>query len=409
MAGSFRCVLRAWRNFDRPARRTPFWNLVVAGLLGLTISAAPASAAPGDEQKQAVLKLKTPDAAVRLFGASPPWLWLSALFAPSVETDKVVAVPVTNIATQNANVKLSARFIPTNGLAMAHTPSLALSLISGSPAKATNMLAESAVAIPIPHGDTKQLKLELGSTSLPAGLYTGQIQFVADPDGAPAEQITQITPVEVRIRHSALCALFVIVLGIGLGRLSQLVYAPQMLARLQLLDAVLELEAKLNGIADATRKAELQAKLVAFRAKLSDRNADPAKLQAELQALVDAITTANLPPTAAAVPTMLPEPTRKPPGRVKAWTTAGIGWIGALLRALAGVTPLPLQTVYNWLLPILVLITFVALTITFMVQQYGGTGTAETFGSGGIADYAGLFLAGVASEAIASGLRAVKK
>ena len=46
--------------------------------------------------------------------------------------------------------------------------------------------------------------------------------------------------------------------------------------------------------------------------------------------------------------------------------------------------------------------------MVFMLQQYGGTGTAETFGAGGLTDYAALFLAGVASEAIAGGLRTVK-
>jgi hypothetical protein len=39
------------------------------------------------------------------------------------------------------------------------------------------------------------------------------------------------------------------------------------------------------------------------------------------------------------------------------------------------------------------------------VQNYGGS---ETFGAGGLADYATLFLAGVASEALVGGLRAVK-
>jgi hypothetical protein len=77
-------------------------------------------------------------------------------------------------------------------------------------------------------------------------------------------------------------------------------------------------------------------------------------------------------------------------------------------RILAGVTPLPLQSVYDWLLPFFVLLTLIALTVVFMLQQYGGTGAAETFGAGGLADYAGLFLAGIASEAIAGGLRTVK-
>jgi hypothetical protein len=76
-----------------------------------------------------------------------------------------------------------------------------------------------------------------------------------------------------------------------------------------------------------------------------------------------------------------------------------------VLRILSGASPLPLQSVYDWLLPLMLLLTLFVATVLFMVQQYGGT---ETFGAGGIADYAGLFLAGVASEAITGGLRAIK-
>lgn len=370
--------------------------MVAACLLGLAVCAAPAQAAP-DPPPTPALKLKAPDAAVRLFGASPPWLWLSALFAPAVENDRVVAVPVINTSTED--VKLTATFVPTNGLAMAHTPSLALSSVSGTAAGAANILASPGVSIPIPRGDTAQLKLALGSSSLPAGLYTGQLQFVATSND---KTITQSTSVEVRIRHSAVCALSVIVLGILLGRLSQLVYAPQMVARMQLFDRVLQLDQKIVGIADAAVQGQLLGRLNNIRAKLSDGDVDPAKLQAEFQTLADDVSRALLPPAAGAA---APQPEAGAPSQ----PNPAVRWISTGLRALAGVTLLPLQTVYNWLLPILVLITFVVLTIMFMVQQYGGTGTAETFGSGGIADYAGLFLAGVASEAIAGGLRAIKK
>jgi hypothetical protein len=68
-----------------------------------------------------------------------------------------------------------------------------------------------------------------------------------------------------------------------------------------------------------------------------------------------------------------------------------------------------LGIVYEWLMAIFVVFTLVSLTVVFMLQQYGGsTGSAQTFGTGGLADYAALFLAGVASEAIVGGLRAVR-
>ena len=50
-------------------------------------------------------------------------------------------------------------------------------------------------------GDTSQLKLMLTSAKLPAGLYTGQVQFKAEPTESKADPITQVTALEVRIRE----------------------------------------------------------------------------------------------------------------------------------------------------------------------------------------------------------------
>jgi hypothetical protein len=374
--------------------------MFAACLVGLAICGAPAVLVASETQPKPVLKLKTPEAAVRLFGASPPWLWLSALFAPSVERDRVVAVPVINTSTEN--VKLTATFVPTNGLAMAHPPGLTLTQVSGAPPASRDILSNAAVPVGIPHGDTAQLKLELGSTDLPAGLYTGQIQFTAASDGQTADPITQITSVEVRIRHSAVCALFVILVGILLGRLSQLVYDPQMIARVQLLDWIHQLEPKIARISDGTARDSFKKRLDDLRVLLFGRTIDMAKLQADFQALEVLVNNAlGTPPTTA---TIAPPPR---PANASAPRRLASG-IGTGLRILAGVTPLPLQTVYDRLLPFLLLLTLVTLVVVFMVQQYGGT-AAETFGAGGIADYAGLFLAGVASDAITGGLRAVKK
>jgi len=402
MAGSFRNVLFASRDSHCPTRRKPFWSLATVCLLGLFACAAVAPA-NGETQTKPVLKLKTPDAAVRLFGASPPWLWLSALFAPSVERDKVVAIPVINTSTEN--IKLTATFVPTNGLAMAHPPGLTLADVSGASQASTDILANPAAPVGIPHGDTAQLKLVLGSTDLPAGLYTGQIQFKAESAGQAADPITQVTSVEVRIRHSAICALFVVLVGIVLGRLSQLAYDPQMIARVQLLDWIHQLEPKIAGVADVAVRAALKARLDNLRLRLFGRGVDAAKLQADFQTLEgDVNTNIGTPAIAATIAPAPPAADAPAPNRF----VRGLKKIGTAFRILAGVTPLPLQTVYDRLLPFLLLLTLATLVVVFMVQQYGGA-AAETFGAGGIADYAGLFLAGVASDAITGGLRAVKK
>ena len=38
------------------------------------------------------------------------------------------------------------------------------------------------------------------------------------------------------------------------------------------------------------------------------------------------------------------------------------------------------------------LLTLVAITVVFVLQQYGGSGAAETFGAGGLADDGGALL-----------------
>jgi hypothetical protein len=351
-----------------------------------------------------VLKLKTPDAGVRLFGANCRFgftCWLSALFAPTVVRDRVTAVPVINTSTEA--VKLSAKFVPTNALAMARAPSLTLEEVPATGAAAKNMLANPAPTIdPIAIGDTKQLKLELGSTRLPAGLYTGQIQFQAESTTGKAETITQIANVEVRIRDSAIWALLAILLGILLGRISQLVYDPKMTARVQLLDWIYQLESKIARVPLANQ-APLKQRLDSLRNRLFDRGADADALKAEFAKLETDVDNALSGAGIAGMRAIAPAP----PGAA-APPTAG-GRIANALRILAGVSTLSLQSVYDWLLPLLVLVTLFVLTVVFMTQQYGGTGTAETFGAGGIADYAGLFLAGVASEAITGGLRAIKQ
>jgi hypothetical protein len=312
----------------------------------------------------------------------------------------VAAVPVINTSTEN--VTLSAKFVPTNGLAMAQEPKLALDRVPPT-APPTNLLGPKAT-IRIASGDTAQLKLELTSTRLPAGLYTGQIQFQVEPASGNADPITQITTVEVRIRDSAIWALLTIVLGIVLGRVAQLVYDPQVVARLQLLDWIHQLEPRIAGLPAGNAQSELKTRLDNLRIRLFSRGADAAALQTDFRALQNDVTnaitaTGGVAPAAIAPAAPAPEGEQGP---------AIVAWIGRAFRILAGVTPLPLESIYDWLLPFFVLLTLVALTVVFMLQQYGGTGTAETFGAGGLADYAGLFLAGVASEAIVGGLRAVK-
>lgn len=354
-------------------------------------------------QTKSVLKLKAPDAGVRLYGAHCRLIcWLSALFAPAVFRDQVAAVPVINISSEP--VILSAKFVPTNGLAMANAPALALDPVPLA-ASAKNMLTDPNATALIASGDTVQFKLERGSTPpLPAGLYTGQIQFQAKPATGNADPITQITTVEVRIRDSAIWALLTVVLGILLGRLSQLVYDPQVIARVQLLDWIHQIEPRIAGLPAGAGQPALKARLDDLRIRLFGRGVDAAALQADFRTLEtdvnNAIAGAGGPATVAIAPPV--------PGPGAPTPLATGGWISRVLRILAGITPLPLETIYDRLLPLLVLLTLVALTVVFMLQQYGGTGTAETFGAGGLADYTGLFLAGVASEAIAGGLRAVK-
>lgn len=344
-----------------------------------------------------VLRLTTPTTAVRLLGAHCLTnCWLSGLFAPAVIRETVTAVAVTNMSKDS--VQLSASFAPSNGLAMARADYLGLEGPRGQ-----SMFADGNSAIALASGDTAQLKLRLKSTQLPSGLYTGYVQFRATAPNA--DPLTQATAIEVRIRDSALWALLTVLLGILVGRLAQLVYDPKLIARVQLLDWLHELETNISSLPEAAR-APLAVQLAGLRTQLFSRGADAAALQNSFQALETQIEAAMNAAAGggaeAAVPARAAAQAPAAPASKLERTT---GFVGRALRVLAGVTPLSLPSVYDWLLPVFVLLTLSALTVVFMLQQYA---MVETFGAGGLADYAALFLAGVASEAIAGGLRSVK-
>ncbi len=347
--------------------------------------------------EKVVLKLTAPMAPLRLFGANClTSCWLSGLFAPAVVREYVTEVPLSNAAKEPVTV--TATFVPTNGLAMAQK--LGYLTLEGSPGE--NMLGANHAAIQLPEGDTTQLKLALTSTQLPAGVYTGQVQFKAT--GPNADPVTQVTAVELRIRDSVLWALITVILGIALGRIAQLVYDPKVTARVQLLDWLNELEEKVNLLPPSTQMT-FKSQLAKLKIQLLSRSTDPTSLQSAFQALELQVEEAGSALSGGvAAPASVQTTVPQQRSRFSAATDA----IRRALRVLAGVTPLSLPSVYDWLLPLFVLLTLVALATVFVLQQYGGTGTAETFGAGGLADYAALFLAGVASEAIAGGLRAVK-
>lgn len=368
------------------------------------MATTPGSVLPQPQTKTA-LRLKTPEAVVRLYGADCKILCsLSALFAPAVERDRVAAVPVTNLSTQGGAI-VSVRFVSTNPLAMAYAPKLSLDSVPTETAP-MSLLADPNATVSIASGETKQLRLALQSTRLPAGLYTGQLEFRAKPETDNADPITQVTTLEIRIRDSAIWALLTIVLGIVLGRVAQLVYDPQVIAKLQLLDWIHQLEAKIAQVQNNAVRAVLTTQLNTLRTQLFSRGADVAALQINFRALETAVNNTIGGPAIATIAPPAPQALGGGQG-LGIGKRIGAG-IGQALRILAGVTALPLQDVYDWLLPIFVVLTLTALSVVFVFQQYGGTGMAETFGAGGLADYAGLFLAGVASEAIAGGLRTVK-
>ncbi|MGO7837217.1 hypothetical protein [Rhizobium johnstonii] len=312
--------------------------------------------------------------AVRLLGANcfPDGCFLSEAFAPKIETDKQAAVTVTNNGTQDLSI--TPTFVPTNGPAIG---------VGGS-----GVLAPFDT-LQLKPGETGSLKLSITADGLSAGTYSGELMLTA-PNTARI-----ILPLEIHVRTSVVWAILAALCGIILGRLSQLVYDPKVVARVRLYDWLFELEEGLETVADQNVKASLRNKLSALRQQLAARNADADTLASQIAALATEIqqalqATAAAAGAAASVPNIR---TNRPE---------------IALRWLAGVTPLPIDTVYARLMPALVLITLAALTIVFVLQQYGGSGTAETFGAGGLADYASLFLAGVASEAITNGLRAVK-
>ncbi|MRI57578.1 hypothetical protein D8770_27185 [Methylobacterium sp. DB1607] len=310
--------------------------------------------------------------AIRLLGANcfPHLCFVSAAFAPGITSDRVTAVVVTNDGNQTLSIMPT--MIATNG-----------------PAIAARAVLAPLETLRLEPGETRSLKIAVVDDGLSAGNYTGDLTFSA-PGAAKV-----VVPVEIRIRASAVWAILATLAGIVLGRLSQLVYDPKTVARLRLYDWLYELEGAIERTGGG--KEEFRRRLAALREQILARNADADALAPQIASLATDIrqdlqrATAGASTSAAAqVPHFRTDMPR------------------TLLRVLAGVTPLPLKGIYDTLMPLFVLITLAVLTVVFVLQQYGGSGTAETFGAGGLADYAGLFLAGVASEAIVNGLRTVK-
>jgi hypothetical protein len=157
------------------------------------------------------------------------------------------------------------------------------------------MLADPNATVSVASGDTAQLRLALQSTRLPAGLYTGQIEFRAKPATGNADPITQITTVEMRIRDSAIWPLLTVVLGIVLGRVAQLVYDPQVIAKVQLLDWIHQLETRIAQVKDNAARDALGVRLGTLRTQLFSRGVDVAALQTAFPSLAAGIEHAAAP------------------------------------------------------------------------------------------------------------------
>ena len=78
------------------------------------------------------------------------------------------------------------------------------------------------------------------------------------------------------------------------------------------------------------------------------------------------------------------------------------------MRVLGGIGAPPLGIVYSYLMPLMVLLTWILLTLVFVLNLYGGSGEAEVFGRDGLFDYLSLFLVGVASDALTKGLHTIQ-
>src|SRR5262249_12073341 len=170
-------------------------------------------------------------------------LLVSSLFAPVITRDNVAALPVINASTDKVTIR--ATFVPTNGLAMGQESNY-LALVG--PQREQMVGAKDAQAVELAGGATAQRKLALVSSDLPSGLYTGQIELrteraagSANPAAGNANPVTEIIPIELRIRASAFWAVLTVLFGIVLRRLAQLVYDPKVMQRVQLLDWLNEL------------------------------------------------------------------------------------------------------------------------------------------------------------------------
>jgi hypothetical protein len=374
------------------------WRCCLGLGFGLIALLAPSL---GIAQTKPILKLQSPTAPVRLLVADCLTnCWLSGLFAPGVIRDRTAALPVTNVST--VPVRIDAELVPTNGLALEHLGGHLTLEHAGK-----SVLGQS---LDLGVGETAQLKLAFAlGEGLPAGAYAMQLQFVATARDGNADPQAQAVAVDLRVRASAFWAVLAVLAGILVGRLAQLVYDPKLIARVQLLDWLHALRDRIERLTDEGLAAGLMTDLMDLMRRLAGRGIEAAALQpevAQLELRIDQAERAPVP--AAALEAMRRRTAQHDMGQPASPSPGLLGWLKRVLRVLAGITPLPLPSVYDWLLPLLVLVTLAALTIVFVIQQYGGGGTAETFGAGGLADYAALFLAGVASDAIAGGLRSIK-
>lgn len=383
-----------------------WFGLLAALALSLAPACTGAEAQASLTPQPKPLDLKVPGPAVVLMGAKCITVncWLSSFFAPAILENAYAPIALTN--TSDRDVMISARFFGTNGLGL---EKLGTNLtLAGVDSASQNLLAgTNPPKIPIKRGETAQLKLAL-MPGLPPGSYAGEIRL--EVTAVMADPISKTLPITAKVRTSVTWVILAALLGILVGRLAQLVYDPRMILRVETLDWLNDIAVQIGGISDPAVQQRIAGQLKILRERLFERSVDTAALRLEIQTLEVQVRVA----LAGASQQLSDDVTARNDAsgselrRAPSWPASAGGLVGKLLRILAGVTPLPLPSVYGWLLPLFVLSSLAALTVVFVVQQYASGGTAETFGAGGIADFAAIFLAGVASDAIAGGLRNVK-
>ena len=333
------------------ARRRPLGLVLAIALLG-----APS---PGSAETKETLKVQIPTAPVRLLAADCITnCWLSGLFAPAVIRERVAALAITNAS--DVPVSLTAKLMPSNGLALEY---LAGHLTLQGPDR-NDVLA---AATPLPAGETVNLKIAAAlGDGLPAGLYSAQLQLRATANVGAADPVAQAVAVELRVRDSAFWAVLAVLVGILVGRLAQLVYDPKLIARVQLLDWLYALRDRIDRLTDEALATQLRNDLMGLMRRLTGRGVDAATLQPEVTQLDFRITEAERPLQPAADLEVAGRQGALPP------TPHLLDPVAWALRVLAGVSPLPLSSVYDWLLPLLMLLTLAALTIVFVISAIRG-------------------------------------